>query len=50
MRICVMVALLIIGLNVDMPWYYWAVMGLDVAVIFCKSAYKAGKKETPPVK
>ena len=44
MRICMMIALILIGSHIQMPWYYWTVLCIDFGVIFVKAIYKAGKR------
>lgn len=44
MRICMMVALIMIGSHIQMPWYYWAVLCMDFAVMLCRVIYEVGKK------
>lgn len=44
MRICMMIALIMIGSHIQMLWYYWAVLCMDFAVMLCRVIYEVGKK------
>lgn len=45
MRLCVMIALAMIGAHIQMPWYYWVVLSLDLTVALCRGVYEIGKRK-----
>ena len=44
MRICLVAALIILGVRLEMPWYYWLAIMIDFSVLVAKGVYASKDK------